>query len=408
MKVEYIREICDCFMQIVPENEAWDYRMKMIENNHPEGFLKMTVRTVDGVNRMLYRISSCVAMEDYLIKKDFSWEDMNNLIKSFMAVFDSVENYMMDYDGVILNPEHIYTDGRGKWMFAYYSGKETNFYEDIKLLFEYIIRHVDHKDVRGVTAAYGIYKRICEGNINPENLFDMEIVEEEEGIVEKEYKPIQSIIPEICTQETEEKDYTKIYALYVGTGIYAIVLIYVIMGIFISGIRIGNIGKSIYIFLLILLISGGIAAYRWFEHNKSLFVRVTTKQVEVPFEKTDIRVVIPAKSPDNEFTTILTEEPINTRHFLKWSDSGGYREYELNDKITIIGSASDRADCVISEKGISRVHARISNEDLKYYIKDMNSTNGTRVNGKELACYEICEIRTNDRIELGNKECIFI
>ena len=408
MKIEYIREIRDCYMQIIPENEVWDYRMKMLESNQPEGFLNMTVRTVDGINRVLYRISSCVAMDDYLIKKTFSWEEMHNLIKSFMAVFDSVENYMMDYDGVILKPEHIYTDGRGKWMFAYYSGKKTGFYEDIKQLFEFIIRHVDHKDVRGVTAAYGIYKRICEENINPETLFDIEIGNDDEGIVEKEYKPIQTIIPEICTDEAEEKDYTKIYALYIGIGVYAIMLIYVVMGVFISGIRIGNVGQGIYIFMLIIIICGGIAAYRWYQHNKSLFVRIITKQVEVPFEKTDIRVIIPAKSPDNELTTILTEEPVNTRHFLKWSDAGGYKEYELNDKITIIGSAADRADCVISEKGISRVHARISNEDLKYYVKDMNSANGTKVNGRELACYELCEIKTNDRIELGNKECIFI
>ena len=105
---------------------------------------------------------------------------------------------------------------------------------------------------------------------------------------------------------------------------------------------------------------------------------------------------------------VLTDEPDNVRHFLKWSDATGQKEYELNDRITIIGSVADRADCVISEKGISRIHARISNEDFKFYIKDMNSTNGTRVNGKELACYELCEIKPQDRIEFGNFECIFI
>ena len=46
--------------------------------------------------------------------------------------------------------------------------------------------------------------------------------------------------------------------------------------------------------------------------------------------------------------------------------------------------------------------------DSRFFIKDMNSTNGTRVNGKELACYELCEIKSQDRIEFGNFECIFI
>ncbi len=408
MRIEYIRELRDCFIQLIPDEEEWDYKMKMLENNEPDGFLKLTVRMVDGVNRMLYRISSCTSMEDYFLQKSISWEDMQNLIKSFMSAFDSIENYMLDYDGIILNQEYIYIDSSGKWLFAYYSGKETKFYEDIKRLFEYVIGHINHKDVKSVTAAYGIYKRICEGNINPEMLFDMEISEEPEGLVEKEYKPVPDIIPELCTQETEEKDFRKIYMLYSAAGLYAIMLIYVLIGIFMPGIRIGGIGGGIYVFLLILMICIGVVAYRWYGKNKDFFVRITNKQVEIPYEKTNIRVVIPAQPLENELTTVLTEEAAGTRHFLRWCDGNGQKEYEINERVTVIGSAADRADCIIPEKGISRVHARISNEDLKYYIKDMNSTNGTKVNGRELACYELCEIKSNDRIELGNKECIFI
>ena len=80
----------------------------------------------------------------------------------------------------------------------------------------------------------------------------------------------------------------------------------------------------------------------------------------------------------------------------------------IHELITLIGSATDRVDCVINQDGISRVHARITNEDNRFYIKDMNSTNGTKVNGKELACYELCEIKPQDKIEFGNFECIFI
>lgn len=408
MRIEYIREVRDSYMQITAENESDNYQIKMLENNEPDGFLKLTVRRVDGINRMLYRISSCTAMDEFYIKKTFAWEDMNMLIKSFIRVFDSVEKYMIDYDGILLNPEYIYTNGQGNWQFAYYAGKTTSFSEDIKILFEYIIRRINHKDMKAVTAAYGIYKRICEGNINPEKLFEMEIGDEDEGVVEKEYKKVEAVIPEICTEETEEPDNVKLYIMYAVMAVYAVLTIYVMAGIFLKNMRIGNASGGIYILVLILLISGGIAAYRWYRQNRELFIKVKEKQIEIPFEKSHVRIILPKNNPENELTTVLTDEDNNSRHFLKWSDMTGQKEYELNDRITIIGSAADRADCVISEKGISRVHARISNEDLKYYIKDMNSTNGTKVNGRALACYELCEIKSNDRIELGNKECIFI
>ena len=74
----------------------------------------------------------------------------------------------------------------------------------------------------------------------------------------------------------------------------------------------------------------------------------------------------------------------------------------------MIGSAADKVDCVISERGVSRIHARISCEGKSFYIKDMNSTNGTKIDGRELVCYELCELHSGNRIELGNLECIFV
>ncbi len=54
------------------------------------------------------------------------------------------------------------------------------------------------------------------------------------------------------------------------------------------------------------------------------------------------------------------------------------------------------------------MHARISKEDDAYYIKDLNSTNGTVVDGKELSCFELCRIKAGSKIILGNVECVFI
>lgn len=51
----------------------------------------------------------------------------------------------------------------------------------------------------------------------------------------------------------------------------------------------------------------------------------------------------------------------------------------------VIGSMKERCDKVIEQKLVSRLHCCISGCADGYYIEDMNSTNGTFVNGKRLA-----------------------
>jgi hypothetical protein len=52
--------------------------------------------------------------------------------------------------------------------------------------------------------------------------------------------------------------------------------------------------------------------------------------------------------------------------------------------------------------GVSRQHARITHVGEKYTIEDMDSTNGTWVNGRRLAPEETCVLRLNDVIDLGH------
>ena len=92
------------------------------------------------------------------------------------------------------------------------------------------------------------------------------------------------------------------------------------------------------------------------------------------------------ESREELYTVVLNgrEEKNKGVHCLKWVDAKGSHSYEVRQDACVIGSAADRADCCILLPGVSRVHARITKEGDTYYIKDMNSTNGTRVNDREL------------------------
>ncbi len=53
------------------------------------------------------------------------------------------------------------------------------------------------------------------------------------------------------------------------------------------------------------------------------------------------------------------------------------------------------------EKGVSRVHAKMSRENNKFYVQDMDSMNGTFVNGKRIPPHEAVAITSGQEIRLG-------
>lgn len=52
--------------------------------------------------------------------------------------------------------------------------------------------------------------------------------------------------------------------------------------------------------------------------------------------------------------------------------------------------------------GVSRIHAAINDQDGTVYITDLNSTNGTRINGLLLLPNQPYRLRETDELQFGN------
>ncbi len=72
--------------------------------------------------------------------------------------------------------------------------------------------------------------------------------------------------------------------------------------------------------------------------------------------------------------------------------------YKMDKPVTVIGR-DEKCDIVIWEEGVSRQHAKIERQNQNYMITDMESTNGTFVNGvstKQITIQEGDKIRMGD------------
>lgn len=72
-----------------------------------------------------------------------------------------------------------------------------------------------------------------------------------------------------------------------------------------------------------------------------------------------------------------------------------------------IGRHGYGADIAIDDHSISRIHGTITLKDGKVYIKDLDSSNGSYINGKRIPSNGVIEIGVSDRIKIAT-ESIFL
>ncbi|MCD7737310.1 MAG: FHA domain-containing protein [Lachnospiraceae bacterium] len=59
---------------------------------------------------------------------------------------------------------------------------------------------------------------------------------------------------------------------------------------------------------------------------------------------------------------------------------------------------------ILTSSTVSRMHARLERRENQYYLKDMNSKNGTFVNGRRLMPLEECELKKDDKVAFADIE----
>jgi pSer/pThr/pTyr-binding forkhead associated (FHA) protein len=83
-------------------------------------------------------------------------------------------------------------------------------------------------------------------------------------------------------------------------------------------------------------------------------------------------------------------------------DAPGTR-YQIAANPTLIGR-NPSTHVTLVDEGTSREHAVISHDEGVYTIEDLQTTNGTKVNGKRV---RFAELRDGDEIQIGRTVFVF-
>ena len=78
--------------------------------------------------------------------------------------------------------------------------------------------------------------------------------------------------------------------------------------------------------------------------------------------------------------------------------------YAIEDEI-FLGRGNEN-EIVIKDPYVSKKHLKIVEDEGNYYLEDLNSANGTYVNGDKII--DVVELKNGDRIRVGQVEFLYV
>ena len=108
----------------------------------------------------------------------------------------------------------------------------------------------------------------------------------------------------------------------------------------------------------------------------------------------------PPPGPSPSFDNGRQQLPVPPRPTPSFDGSGLERCAEPGG--FVLGRDGALVDAVVDHRSVSRRHVRLTRRDGRLRVEDLNSTNGTRVNGRRLEPFAPCVLATGDAVVLGD------
>ncbi len=124
--------------------------------------------------------------------------------------------------------------------------------------------------------------------------------------------------------------------------------------------------------------------------------------------QTDKNVTDNRASVDFGETVVLSSNTMSGPSSLVSREPGELATIYLKEDITIIGKLETACDAVIPLPTVSRIHCKIRKRDDGYYLTDLNSRNGTSINGKMLKGAEEYLLHNEDEVDFAQARYIFL
>lgn len=379
-EITYERSVSRSYMKIPACLEASFDEEIMLGKEIP-GFLQVEKCYINSMGQYWYNITGKQALDSYTKMKSIGITFIEKLLLNICSQIEKLEWNLLGTTCLVLEPELIFiANGSEEIYFTLYPENKGDAYAELTKLMEYLLTRLDHKDTEAVKTAYGIYElTLSEGY----SLSDIRNAIEKNKNISEPAKIKKADVwehgdtPEISTEkvfvsscEPEKKNKWQKVEKCSNT--------------------LQELWKKA---MEILKKEAGIK-------RKKATPLVTYPEPEeaTAFIRSDVKIVeMPATNP----TVCLVSAEGNAKGILLHEGLGEYPDYELSlDKCEIGNNV--KANLFIKKDTVSNSHATIEYDQGHYYIEDLNSTNGTYVNGVPINYKQREKLNPGDEIRFAD------
>lgn len=463
-EIKYSKEGARNYLILPCEKEMeQDFRVKMLERNNLNHFLPCKLCHMNGQAFFYYDISSRVSLDNYRSGKSWNSQEVKQLADTLVDAQNELERYLLDYHGLVLYSGVIYYDYESKdYCFLYYPRKESagNVFGE---LFEYLIDNLDVEDEAVTNVMYELFEEAEKGVLSAkrwqkklednlsatqksaavfdtsksvdrtDNIQAWEIKHHPNESATGEKKP-QTMSPNSTSAGEIEEPFQKEKGKKTGKSM---LLTYVLL-VFFAVLGEAGVGTTYFLLncnrkeqiillavaiVLFFLICFGVSLCmreKAFHKRKEQYNASLVDYREQDYLSMEQPVLQNVSMEDFMYRGNRAErqkEQSDETVFFTSPNTYEYKLFALDKKNKIhipldklpctIGKARGMVDYCIEDSSVSRMHARIECRNGHYILTDLNSTNGTYVNGMPLGPNEQIEIEPGDEIRLGNMKYCF-
>lgn len=374
MQVEYKKEWMDTYLWVLPDSlKEESYEEKMIKYNPGGGRLEFSRQQKDGEEYFCYKVTGKKALNSIYAALPIGEYQIRAILKQLFAALEDGKEYLLSEEDFVLSPNYIFaTLPRMELEFCYVPGYGVPLREQLEGLFEYLLNRVDYEDKQAVNLLYDCYMFCMKekgGLAEIKKLLAKEDTEEKKDVTMQEMQPpvrtpgnmVQSR-PEPVRKPVVYPEREETFVKKTSSGSYVSWL-----------------------------------AERLLPWKRREAALVAEEREEYRAEKKEV-----SYSEEEERTVLLSDVKKPEGPELVCEQTG--EVVPLTKFPFYIGSAREYADFVPAGEGISRIHCCISKKEDNYFLSDLNSTNGTYLNGKEVIPGKDVLLSASDEIRVTSQE----
>ena len=417
-EILYERNLTGSFMKI-PACLSASFDEKIMLKRKLPGLLPVEKCYVNGMGQYWYNITGKQSVDTYCRMKEIGIDFIERMIISICSQIEILEWNLIDTNCLMLDPELVYiTNQTQEIIFTLYPDTKGDLAQELQHLMEYLLTKIDHKDMDAVHAAYGIYEKTLDPSYSVIDIRDAIVeakkassrervlrqqaqIEQREreiefenaernvkneaglnkiigGLKQKLAEPSeknqtshsQRILRE--SNKVEKKQVKKEYLM-------------------------GNTGRNIF----------GRKEKKSVKYNRRKPYQESLNVAETPSYEVSMHEELVQEMPEVHPTVCLADYQARPQGMLLYEGTDNRENIPLMQPLVKIGKGKG-VDAKIEKGTISHFHAQINHEQDTFYIEDLNSTNGTFVNGEGLTYKERKKLAINDIVQFADIRYRFV